>query len=221
MALWQYTSVPEPAELERRMKVLAGLDIILCEEDWLRVHRYDPEWTKGAALGTVDNGAGDELHVIFAEAGTLIRGFDHESPLSPHAREEYGLWPGMYDGLPAALRSCMEAGEWDEEEITFCLWRLSEASSWETGVLRELDSLEDEADAAGGASFLFGFLAGTPEAYADWAQTYFDEAERPLPLGAVARIYAGEAVTEALIKELNPQRDSAEALEELQRIGLV
>lgn len=92
----------EPENLQRRMFVLATLDLILCSEEWLRVHRYEPHWLAGVSLGIIDNGAGDDLYVIFAPEGILIKGFDHESSLSPHAGEEYGVWPGMYDDVPAS-----------------------------------------------------------------------------------------------------------------------
>lgn len=78
---WLGTAMVDAPVLHERMRVLAALDIILSEEAWLRVHRYHFNiFQPDMAWGSVDNGAGDHLHVLFAKTGTLIKGFDHESP---------------------------------------------------------------------------------------------------------------------------------------------
>lgn len=87
--------------LHQRIRALAALDIILSEEEWLRVHRYHSNTLQpDSAWGSVDNGAGDHLHALFTNTGTLLKGVDHESPLSPHNREDDATYPGMYDEVP-------------------------------------------------------------------------------------------------------------------------
>lgn len=95
--------LPDPEAFKQQLLVLAALDVILCPEEWLRVHRYEPNWTANCSLGIIDNGAGDDLYIVFAPEGAIIKGFDHESPLSPHAGEEYGIWPGVYEETPPEL----------------------------------------------------------------------------------------------------------------------
>ncbi|GGV05405.1 hypothetical protein GCM10010502_70370 [Kitasatospora aureofaciens] len=43
------------------------------------------------------NGSGDEYSIVFAPAGVYLRGFDHESPMSPYAED--GVWPGVVDSV--------------------------------------------------------------------------------------------------------------------------
>jgi hypothetical protein len=212
MSTWVH-SLPEPEALQRLMLTLAALDLILEEEAWLRVHRYDPRWTSGAGLGVVDNGAGDDVYVVFAPEGIIVKGFDHLSPLSPHAREEYEVWPGMYDSAPEVLLTYLNSDPdaFDPEEVTFCAWREVKDIVWNTGVLADAEGLEE------GASFLLGFLDRTPEEYADWAVSYYN---RTISLPAVQHLYSGVPVSAAIIRDLNPARDVKTVLAEIEGLGL-
>ncbi|MFS0836471.1 hypothetical protein [Paenibacillus sp. 1P03SA] len=201
----------EPAELKRQLLHMAALDVIMSEEEWLRVYRYIPAWKADAALGIVENGAGDDVYVVFAAEGVIIKGFDHMSPLSPHARDEYGVWPGMYETAPAGLLAYLDNDLFEREDVTFCVWRQSGDSAWKTGDLQEAEGQDD------GADFLLGYLENTPEEHAEWAVSYY---EKPVDLEAIRGLFAGAAVTEELIKELNPQRSATDALAELESLGL-
>ncbi|MFT9847792.1 hypothetical protein [Aneurinibacillus sp. REN35] len=198
----------EPEDVQRRMLVLAGLDLILCPEEWLRVHHYEPRWLDGVSLGIIDNGAGDDLYVIFAPEGVLIKGFDHESPLSPHADEEYGVWPGMYDDVPASLVSYLDTDTFEKEDVTFCLWREKHDSEWRTGEVEHPEDLDN------GADFLLSSLTYTAEEYTEWAEDYYD---KPIELEVVSQVYSGAAISETIITTLNPERDAAAALAEVKK----
>lgn len=219
---WNEIIVMNADALRKRMRILAALDIIFSEEEWLRVHRYEAELQPDVAWGSVNNGAGDHLHILFADSGTLIKGFDHESPLSPHAREDGEIYPGMYDDVPetlmAVLRHHQEA--LDLEDVTFCLWQEGNDLQWKAGSWIQLAMAEeDEADTRGGAGFLLGYMEKNPEEYVDWAKAYYDLQE--LSLEAVAKVYEEESVSASLIKQLCPQRDVAAALDELKQRGYV
>lgn len=45
----------------------------------------------------MSNGSGDEFDIVFSPAGAYIRGFDHESPMSPYVDDE--PWPGVVDQI--------------------------------------------------------------------------------------------------------------------------
>lgn len=203
----------EPEALQLIMRRLMTLDLILCEEKWLRVHRYEPDWLNDAALGIVDNGAGDDLYVVFAPDGIVIKGFDHHSPLSPHAREDYEVWPGMYEEAPEKLLAYLDRDPdlFDREDVTFCLWRSPDDTHWWTGELEDAEGLDD------GSDFLFGYLLPTPEEYVDWAETYFGKS---ISFEAVRHVYAGGVITGGLVAELNPSRNVQEALDELKSLGV-
>ena len=76
-------------ELERYLKAMAMLDIIMLskEKAWLRLISF----SKNEKLYTyvVDNGGGDDLKVMFTENGVLMKGFDHENELNQFAADKW------------------------------------------------------------------------------------------------------------------------------------
>lgn len=220
MQEWNKITMMNADALRKQMRILAALDIIFSEEEWLRVHHYEAELQPGVPWGSIDNGAGDHLHVLFTNSGTLIKGFDHESPLSPHAREDGEIYPGMYDEVPKTLMTVLRDHEeaLDLENVTFCLWQEGNDLSWKVGNWIQMAMAEEgEADARGGAEFLLGYLEKNPVDYVDWAKGYYDLPD--LPLEAVAEVYEEKPVTASLIKQLCPERDVAVVLDELQQRG--
>ncbi|RXZ79388.1 hypothetical protein EBB07_23075 [Paenibacillaceae bacterium] len=191
--------------------ILAAIDIIMCPNDWLRVHHFH-SGDGVSELGTIDNGAGDLMYVVFANEGVIIKGFDHESPFSPHARDEYEVWPGIYEGAPQALlNELAQLENLEYEEVTFCLWQAAGDNQWRSGTGEHPNEMDD------GADFLLGYLYETPEDYAEWARSYF---EQDIDMEAVREIYSGAAITAALIHRLAPERETAEAIEELIELGV-
>ena len=94
-------------------------------------------------MAKYDNGGGDHVFVFFTENGqAIIKGFDHESGVSPHARDEYGIWPGVYDGVPPALLHLIEDDSVEYEEVTFCCWSI-DGKTWESGSADIPDDLDD------------------------------------------------------------------------------
>ncbi|MDR6718350.1 hypothetical protein [Paenibacillus sp. 2003] len=220
MQEWNEITMMNADALRKQMRILAALDIIFSEEEWLRVHHYEAELQPGVAWGSINNGAGDHLHVLFTNSGTLIKGFDHESPLSPHAREDGEIYRGMYDEVPETLMAVLRDEEetLDLEDVTFCLLQEGNDLPWKVGNWIQMAMAEeDKADARGGAEFLLGYLEKNPEEYADWAKGYYDLPD--LPLEAVAEVYEEKPMTASLIKQLCPERDVAVVLDELQQRG--
>ncbi|WP_152393265.1 hypothetical protein [Paenibacillus guangzhouensis] len=221
MTCWIRIEVPEPELLRTRMRSLAALDTILCDEDWLRVHRYEHAWMPDLDLGVIENGAGDHLYVLFAETGVLIKGFDHESPLSPHAREDGEVWPGMYEEVPETLYSHLRdhQEELQVEDVTCCLWRLKGDTNWHCGEWAGIHTV-DERERDGGASYLLGYLHGSPQDYKEWAEDYFDQSE-PLSLDIVSEMYNAIQVETRWITALNPNRQVQEVVDDLMQMGMV
>ncbi|WP_223243092.1 hypothetical protein [Streptomyces sp. CBMA123] len=94
--------LPAPAELRAHLRALAVLDQAICRDP--RFSRYSFSTTWGTEAALMDSGSGDDFSVLFTPAGVLVRGFDHESEMSPYATDDEQVRPGVIDEVPAALR---------------------------------------------------------------------------------------------------------------------
>ncbi len=120
-------------------------------------------------MAKYDNGGGDHVFVFFTSDGkTLIKGFDHESEVSPHAREEYGVWPGIYDGLPSDLESLVQNEAIEHEDVTFCVWSL-DGETWETGNAMIPEGIND------GSSWLLSMVQMNATEFIEWAKSYYED----------------------------------------------
>jgi hypothetical protein len=164
--------------------------------DAVRGARF-PKFVMQARDGSVefllDRGNGDELRAFFTPHGHLVRGFDHEAPRSPY--QVGHVWPGMYAGLPSALRSFVEQAEGEPFDgdlfgegggaqgrllpVTFASWWLPGAVAWESGALAP-------GAPEGGMSFLLGCL----DPAIDFLERGWDE-------GIVERAMKNEALSDA------------------------
>ena len=185
---------------------MAALEALLQPKDWLRRNFYFPTWGGGLEVAKVDNGAGDTLFCLFSPVGTDIKGFDHESPQSPHAQEEYQVWPGIYEGLPAPLSALLDDPAFERDDVTFCLWWPVGGTAWETG------PVEFPPDGDDGSSFLLGMLSRSAEEYADWAQDYHGMG---VALEPVRQVYARLTLDEGTARRINPSADYAAVRQEI------
>jgi len=101
--------LPAIGVVRRWSQSLAVLDAIMSAEREDRYFSYDTEFGPGQALASMRNGSGDEYSITFTGDGAFLRGFDHESPLSPFSRTPPALWPGILTGLPAELAAVAQA----------------------------------------------------------------------------------------------------------------
>lgn len=161
------------------------------------------------------NGSGDEYSIVFSAAGVFIRGFAHESSMSPYGG---GLWPGLIDSVPDVFAGSVDEPAFsfdDRLNATVCIWRETADDRWHTG---DIDYPDDAY--ADGADDLFAVLVGgTPEAYLRFAEDYYDE--QPVDAGVVRAVYAGEPLTDALIRRLNPHLTVGDLAGDLAEIGYV
>jgi hypothetical protein len=119
--------LPAPDELERRCQALALLDAILSPEPRWRYFTFDAAFAPGERVARMDSATGDGWLIWFSPQGVVVRGFDHESPVSPWGREPIEPWPGLFDRLPAKLRHGPRLEVDGVESVTFCL---SASSLW-------------------------------------------------------------------------------------------
>lgn len=159
-----------PSQIQALLRAAAACDAIVTTKDWLRAFRYNANWRDGVAMAHYDNGAGDHVFVFFAPNGqTIIKGFDHTSGLSPHAQEEYGVWPGIYDDVPAALMALLEDDDSVEhEDVTFCFWS-TDGVTWSNGSAVIPDGLDD------GSGWLLDMLQMNVNDFVEWGQAYYKD----------------------------------------------
>ncbi|WP_042166743.1 hypothetical protein [Paenibacillus gorillae] len=203
--------LPEPMILKKLMRIQASLNIILCQDEWLRYHSFIPEWDEAVCMAKIDNGAGDHLIILFSSAGCIIKGFDHKSELSPYAQDEHKVWQGIYDDVPKELLFLLHDDAIEQDDVTFCIWRESSDTNWHKG---KVEVPEGESD---GSDFLIGCIFHTPEDFVEFARGYF---EVSLSLDIIAKIYDDLPITAEMIQMLNPDCDVKEVLQELESLHL-
>ncbi|WP_417761483.1 hypothetical protein [Shewanella sp.] len=156
-------------QLIAALKACATLDIALCEEAHIRSFAYQADWQPGIDIATYDNGGGDNLLIIIKGDAILIKGFDHESEVSPYAQEEYGIWPGIYDGAPAELLAMLDNDAFERDDVTFCFWRTTNTGTWQQGPV-EFPNNEDD-----GSNWLLAAIRTTAKEFIDYATYYYQD----------------------------------------------
>lgn len=200
------TTIPEPERLLVLMRSLALLDALI-EPRWeFRYHSFDP----AGRIGSMRNGEGDWFAAWLpsGEAG-VIRGFDHESPMSPFRRANERPWPGVFEGLPDALGWARSCPGFVAEEITFCLW--FEEGAWRRGPIAF--PAGDDPD---GSAHLLALLDDEAESYVAFARRYY---ERELAPEAVAAVYDASPLDHALLAALAPDISTREAAKAAREVG--
>lgn len=172
------------AQILSNLKSCAELDIELCEEEHLRCYRFYPEWSENIQVATYENGGGDDLVIVFHQGNILIKGFDHESEVSPHAQDEYAVWPGMYDGAPSTLLEVLDDKAFEKEDVTFCLWRDSDSEEWNKG---QVVFINDEDD---GACWLLCAIKVSPEDYIEWGKDYYEDDFNRISESKIREVFA-------------------------------
>ncbi|WP_035861129.1 hypothetical protein [Kitasatospora cheerisanensis] len=210
--------LPGIAELQRHCRTLAVLEAILLPDRSDRYFCYDSRWNTeaGEHLASMRDGSGDEYAIVFTRAGAYVRGFAHESPLSPYGDEDRRVWPGVLDEVPAAFAAQVAEPAFGDEDdvpaVTACLWREHADTVWRHGGIDFPAGPDPD-----GADGLFALLTDRrPEAYHAHAEDYL---EAEVDLAAVRAVFAGEPLTDRLVAALNPELTLADLAEDLAEIG--
>ncbi|GAA0307089.1 hypothetical protein GCM10010302_52270 [Streptomyces polychromogenes] len=210
--------LPDPDLLRAHLRALAVLDEAMSRDPRSARYSFSAFSAFSADRGPAGeaalmvNGSGDEFSVLFTPAGVLVRGFDHESRMSPYATDDEQVWPGGIDDVPAALRPLLDEPAFRDEDIdvprvTACLWRESGDTAWRAGTGIEFPAGSPDPD---GSGHLFRLLTDrSPEA----VQAHFeDEYGRPVPIEVIRHVLAGHPLTPETARALNPDALSDEAL---------
>jgi hypothetical protein len=192
--------LPAIADLRDLCRSLAMLDAIL-SPDWEdRSYSMNAHWADGEEMASMRNGSGNEYSIVFSTAGAYMRGFDHESPMSPYGNDGEP-WPGVIDEVPELFKPFVEESAFTDEDgvpvVTACLWRGATDDRWHHGTI----DFPDRAVDPDGATGLFELLVDrSPEAFQRFAEDYY---EVPVDLEAVSQVYA--------LRPLSPAPGAGEA----------
>ena len=205
-------ALPDIETLRNRCQALAILDTILSPEWESRYYSFDSAWGIGEQMASMRNGSGDEYSIVFSPAGGFIRGFDHESKMSPFANNGE-LRPGLLDGLPEVFTPQATERAFSFEGslcATCCLWRENSDTRWRTGPVDLGGQYSD------GAQLLQILCDETGAEYRAFAADYY---EVDLNQTAIAHVYAGLPLIEHIVGTLNPDVTLADIIDELTAIG--
>jgi hypothetical protein len=190
------SSLLPPASLEALCRSIAMLDAILSPEWEYRYFSFNSQWNVdlGERMASMRNGSGDHYFAVFGR-GAIIKGFDHDAPMSPWTRIPPAVWPGVLDSVPKDFDGFLKEPAFAVNDTTFCLWHEAGDPGWSSGAI----TFPEGADPDGSASLLW-MLDGDPNTYVQFAHDYY---ERDLSRGDVASIYERLPIGRELMKRLN------------------
>ena len=204
--------LPDPKTLQRRCQGLAMLEAMLGEDEEERYFHYDSHWGPDEQLASMRNGSGDEWSVTFAAAGVWLRGFDHESRMSPWEHRHDLDWLAH---VPTPLRPAASEPAFTGDDVpmvTVACWRLHTENAWHPVQLRS--SVPENVD--DGAEWLFAELDGDPETYLAHAREYY---EVELRREDVEHVLSLQPLSDSLVRRINPDRRLEHLVDDIAEIG--
>ena len=203
--------IPGIQSLRKLCQSLAVLDAILSPEWEYRYYSFNSKWAAGEMMASMRNGSGDEYFVLFNSHGAIMKGFAHESAMSPWSSELEQVWPGVLDDVPNEFAQFLIEPAFSMTETTFCIWRRNADAAWQTG---KIDYPKEE-DPDGSEDLLY-ILDGDPKTYQEFAEQYH---ECSIDLGTVRSIYQHQPLTTQMIKGLNPEVSLESLASDLEEIS--
>jgi hypothetical protein len=203
--------LPNIAELKKLCQSLAMLDAIIYPKWQGRYYSFNDCWDKNTSLASMRNAEGDDYFILFVSAGAVIKGFAHESTMSPYLRNPPSVWPGIYENVPKELKTALSDPAFSAEDVTFCIWRTREDNGWIRG-----DITFPSSKYSDGSADLLALLDGNPQSYQAWAGEYY---EREIALSAVEHVYAHRPLTQDILTLLNAEITEEEFAEDIKEIG--
>ena len=204
-------TLPDIDRLKALCQSLAMLDAIMSPDWEYRYYSFDSKWDLNEMMASMRNGQGDDFFILFNNNGAIIKGFDHESPMSPYAHKPKRVWPGVLDDVPDVFRSFLDEPAFTIEDTTFCFWRRAEDSCWSIGNIAYPKGSDPD-----GSDQLLAMHDGKPETYREFAEEYY---ERAIPLFVIEHIYKHQPLTDEIIASLNPDVSFADLKADIENIG--
>jgi hypothetical protein len=176
-----------------------------------RYYSFNSKWGEGEMMASMRDGSGDEYFILFNPHGAIMKGFAHESPMSPYAIESGKPWAGVFDSVPDEFKGFLSEPAFSIEDTTFCIWRKYTDSSWQVGSIDY-----PEGDNPDGSEDLLCILDNQPSTYKEFAEEYY---EREIDLSAVEQIYQHKALTPEIVAALNVDVSLGALKSDIEEIG--
>lgn len=191
------SQLPSIPDLKRLLQSLATLDVIMSLDDGGAYYSFQSRWGRNQQVGQMENGSGDHLHAYFTSHGCFLKGFAHESLMSPYRVSPHAVWPGVLDGVPREFDAALRQPAFSVSDTTFAIWRLNGDASWQCG-----DIKFPEATCYDGSEEMLSILDGDPARYVRWAEEYY---ETKVNRTVVDHVYKHRPLTDDVITSLNTQ----------------
>ena len=190
------STMPGIEELRNHMQRLAAVTAVFSVELGEPQFVFDPQWCNHQQVAMNVNGSGDELYIHFLRGGCFLKGFAHESEMTPYKRPDHSIWPGVLDNVPTEFTCSLEEPAFDPEATTFAIWRLTSDPGWSTG------NVEFPAgDYKDGSADLLKPVTFSASDFADWlAENY----ETDVDSGIIQSVFDGQPLSDAQMSKLNP-----------------
>jgi hypothetical protein len=205
--------MPDIEQAKRISQSAAMLDAIICPDDWeSRYFSFDSKWNKNIMMASMRDGSGNDYFMTFSSAGAILKGFDHESVMSPYAQDIERVWPGVLEQVPAEFSDFLKDAAFKLEDTTFCIWQLTMGSGWQRGQIE----FPTEKNANDGSSGMLWIFDAQPETYQKWAKEYY---EVSVPIAVVRHVYAHKPLTTEIVQKLNPDVELKDLKKDILEIG--
>jgi hypothetical protein len=217
MKTTSYTKLPNTKRLKEILLSQSALDIIMKDEvnAWLRLSSFYKNYFDGIDMVKIDNGAGDNMYILFSKDGAIIKGFDHNSILSPYANDKGEITKGIYDSVPIELMELLKDESIEVNDVTFCVWISKNDSNWKKGNIIVPEDYKENDD---GERFLLGYIFDDADSWLDWAEYHYEE---EILSECVKAIYEHKDITREIIEKINPKRDVDAVIKELKMVGYI
>lgn len=191
------SQLPDVDGLRRLLQSMAMLDALLCREWQYRLYSFNSHWATGEQMGSMRNGQGDDFFALFNEHGCFLKGFAHESPMTPYRSDPKRVWPGVLDSVPREFADCLRQAAFSMEDTTFCIWRLYTDVCWQRGDIAFPSGTDPD-----GSEYLLSPLDSRPETYHKTATWYFNKLF--LTVDMVRHVYEHRPLTDEFVAALRP-----------------
>ena len=196
IATQNLTLLPEVEELRRLLQSLATLDAIMTLDNGGGYYYFDCRWAKNQQVGQMTDGSGDDFHAYFNRHGCFLKGFAHESTMSPYQHNPKSVWPGVLEDVPPVFDSALNEPAFSMEDTTYAIWRQNADNQWSCGNIEF-----PEHPYRDGSEEMLSILDGQPNSYVEWATEYYETEIETQP---VEHIYQHLPANNDIVKSLNP-----------------